>query len=298
METMIEAIAERVARGGAVDDADARAIVASHDLIAITMMADDVRRRRHGARTTFLRVFEIHGDAVPPALPPAFSAGEVRIVGRPVSGEAAVAAVRQAAALAPGVPLSGFSLADLAAVASEAGITVDSLCASLRAAGLDLVAEAPVAMPDLAPAVEAARRAGLAVTRLTVTRLEDEERIAAAVRARDIQHALGGFRAFAPLPREASITRPSTGYDDLKQVALARLLAADIASIQVDWVLYGPKLAQVALTAGADDVDGVTAVESGALGTRRSAIEEIRGNIRAASLEPVERNARWEAAGA
>ena len=58
----------------------------------------------------------------------------------------------------------------------------------------------------------------------------------------------------------------------------------------MDWALYGPKLAQVALTIGADDVDGVAAVDPGTLGARRSPLEEIRGNIRAAGLEPVERN--------
>jgi aminodeoxyfutalosine synthase len=67
-------------------------------------------------------------------------------------------------------------------------------------------------------------------------------------------------------------------------------MASNIPSIQVDWTLYGPKLAQVALTVGADDVDGVAAVDPGILGTRRSPIEEITGNIRAASLEPRERD--------
>jgi aminodeoxyfutalosine synthase len=113
-------------------------------------------------------------------------------------------------------------------------------------------------------------------------------------RARDLQAAVGGFKVFAPLPRTFPVAQPSTGFDDVKQVALARLLVSNIDSIQVDWPLYGPKLAQVALTVGADDVDGITAVETGALGTRRSGIEEIRGNIRAAALEAVERNARFE----
>jgi hypothetical protein len=41
---------------------------------------------------------------------------------------------------------------------------------------------------------------------------------------------------------------------------------------------------------GADDVDGVEALDPGLLGTRRSPLEEIRGNIRAAGLEAVERD--------
>jgi aminodeoxyfutalosine synthase len=99
------------------------------------------------------------------------------------------------------------------------------------------------------------------------------------------------------LPRVISIAAPSTGYDDVRQVALARVIAENIESIQVDWSLYGPKLAQFALTTGANDVDAIAAVDPGTLGTRRSPIEEIRGNIRSAALEPVERNARFEAIG-
>ena len=80
-------------------------------------------------------------------------------------------------------------------------------------------------------------------------------------------------------------------------MALARLLVRNIESIQVDWPLYGPKLAQVALTVGADDVDGIVAADPGLLGTRRSPIEEILGNIRAAGLDPIERNGLFEQAG-
>jgi aminodeoxyfutalosine synthase len=92
-----------------------------------------------------------------------------------------------------------------------------------------------------------------------------------------------------------SVASPTTGYDDVKQVALARLIVDNIESIQVDWQLYGPKLAQFALTVGADDIDSVAAVDPGTLGTRRSPVEEIRGNIRSAGLEPVERTAQFEA---
>ncbi len=294
MESMMDAIAERVQQGGAITDGDARAILDSHDLIGIGMMADDARRRRHGLRTTFLRVFEVHVDAPPSTLPEKMSAGEIRIVGRPASLAAAVRAVVAVKTLAGAVPLSGFSLADLKTVADT---TLADTCAALAQAGLEMIAEAPVDEVGAAD-IEAARRSGLTVTRMTVTALADNQRIDMAARARDLQAAAGGFLTFAPLARTMSITAPSTGYNDVKQVALARLMVQGIESIQVDWPLYGPKLAQVALTVGADDVDGVAAVEAGILGTRRSAIEEIRGNIRAAALEPLERNARWEAVGA
>ncbi len=128
-----------------------------------------------------------------------------------------------------------------------------------------------------ATAVRAARDAGLGVWRLTVQRLADNARIATVERARDLQAAVGGFRAFAPLPRTVSVTEPTTGYDDVKQVALARVVVTNIDSIQVDWPIYGPKLAQVALTVGADDVDGIAAVDPG---RARHAAQPDRGNQR------------------
>src|SRR3954452_4870785 len=99
-----------------------------------------------------------------------------------------------------------------------------------------------------------------------------------------------------PMPRVTSVAPPTACYDDVQQIAGARLLVDNIESIQVDWALYGPKLAQVALTMGADDVDGLSPLE-GDLGRRRSPLEEIRGNIRAAGLEPVERDGTYRERG-
>jgi aminodeoxyfutalosine synthase len=189
--------------------------------------------------------------------------------------------------------VTGFSLADLQTLAPDSD-GLATLCSRLHDAGLEAIAEVPLDLLDEpADAVRAARDAGLGVWRLTVHNLSATGRIASVECARDLQAAVGGFRAFAPLPRVMSITTPTTGYDDVKQIALARVVVTNIDSIQVDWPLYGPKLAQVALTVGADDVDGVAAVDSGLLGTRRSPIEEIKGNIRAAALEAVERDGRF-----
>lgn len=286
----LEGVAERVSRGDALSSEDGLAILATTDIIETGVLADSARRRRHEARTTFVRVFETHVDAPASSLPSGISAGEVRIVGTPRDADAALAAVRATARIAGSIPLTGFSLADLARIS---GSTADlgTLCSGLRDAGLRAVAEVPVdGFDNATAAVEAARRGGLAVLRMTVHALEENQRMAIVQRARALQADAGGFRAFAPLPRTMSIALPTTGYDDVKMIALARLVVDNIDSIQVDWPLYGPKLAQVALTVGADDVDGVAAVDPGTLGTRRSPIEEITGNIRAAALEPSERD--------
>jgi hypothetical protein len=272
-------------------------ILTTRDLIAVGVQGDDVRRRMHGARTTFVRVFEIHVDAPAPVRPDNFAAGEIRIAGRPENEAAAAAAVKAAAAIANGIPVSGFSLADLQALAPDAD-ALALLCSRLHDAGLEAIAATPLdGLAQPATAVRAARDAGLGVWRLTIDALADDARIASVEAARDLQAAVGGFRAFAPLPRTMSVTTPTTGYDDLKQISLARLIVSNIDSIQVDWPLYGPKLAQVALTVGADDIDGIAAVDPGVLGTRRSPIEEIKGNIRAAGLEAVERDGRFRLIG-
>ena len=76
-------------------------------------------------------------------------------------------------------------------------------------------------------------------------------------------------------------------------MALTRLLLPSVPSVQVDWTLYGPKLAQVALTMGADDLDAVTAEDDAPDGRRRAPLEEVLRNIRAAGLTPCERDGAY-----
>jgi CofH/MqnC C-terminal region len=273
---------------------EAQAILADRNLIAVGARGDDARRRRHGNKSTFVRVFEVHTDAIPAALPASASPGEIRVTGKPSSVAAAVASIKAARALGGATPVSAYSLDDLLELAGGGLASLTDLVARLAAAGLDIIAEAPLdRLADAAGAIRAAHDGGVQVPRLTVRELPAGDELRFVTVARDVQASVGGVRAFAPLARISAVAQPSTGYDDVKQIAVARLLADNIESIQVDWALYGPKLAQVALTMGADDVDSVSALE-GDLGRRRSPIEEIRGNITAAGLEPVERDATWK----
>ena len=266
----------------------AQEILETPDLIEAGMAGDEARRRRHGTNTTFVRVFEIHVDAPPQALSPRTDAGEFRIVGRPASLDAAIAAVRAAVVLANGRPVTGFTVDALQSVG-----TLEHVSRSLSEAGLAAVAQLPIdRVTDAGAAASALRAGGLEINAITIDELSDEAaaRLEICDRAARLQSAVGGFKAFAPLPRIMSATKPTTGYDDVKQIALARVVVDNVPSIQVDWALYGPKMAQVALTVGADDVDNVSAVDPGILGTRRSPLEEIKTNIRAAALEAVERD--------
>lgn len=266
----------------------AQQILETPDLIEAGMAGDEVRRRMHGVKTTFVRVFEIHVEAPPHALPPRTDAGEFRIVGRPASLAAAAAAVRAAVSLATGRPVTGFTVDALQSIGP-----LEAVGRVLRDAGLTAVAQLPIdRVADASAAASALRDSGLEIQTITIEELADDPsaRLEICQRVRQLQQTAGGFKAFAPLPRVLSTTKPTTGYDDVKQIALARVVVDNVPSIQVDWALYGPKMAQVALTVGADDVDNVSAVDPGILGTRRSPLEEIRTNIKAAALEAVERD--------
>jgi aminodeoxyfutalosine synthase len=277
-----------------VTEADLASLATSHDIISLGMLADEARRARHGARTTFVRVADVPSEPGAAIAPPP-GAGEIRIVGSPASRRAALERVREVVAQAHGVPVSGFSHADLEELSAREGVTLRALLEALHGVGLDLIAEAPFdLLKDAHRSIEEVNIAGLALARLTIHRLPGAAAAPLLRQISALQYAVAVIRAFAPLPRRVNPAVPTTGYEDVRRVALARLFLDNVPSIQVDWSLYGPKLAQVALTVGADDVDGVEAADDLSEGRRRAPLEEIRRNIRAAGLEPVERNGRFE----
>ncbi len=287
-------IAATLSAGERLREVDARALTASHDLLTLGMLAADARRRRHGDRITFVRVAVVGLEDAPLELDDRAmaAAGEIRVVGVPLDLAAARDRVAAVASAAGGIPLSAFSLADLAALATEAGRPLADVLTQLEEAGLELVAEAPIdRLEDPVTSFRAVQQAGLRVARVTLDQPFGVDQREGIRRVVELQAAVGNVRAFAPLARRVE---HSTGYDDVKQVALARLLVDNIESIQVDWALHGPKLAQVALSFGADDVDAVSPVDRPELGRRRTSLEEIRHNIRSASLVPLERNGRFE----
>jgi aminodeoxyfutalosine synthase len=275
-------------------DAELTTLASTHDIISLGVLADDLRRERHGMNTTFVRVSDVVADVGAPVVRPA-AAGELRIVGVAASRAAAVERVKEVAAAADGAAVSAFSLADLEQLAARESVTLRALLEELRAAGLELVAEAPVdRLQNARRSIEEVNIAGLSLARLTVHHAPSADPMPLLKSVADLQRTVAVVRAFAPLPRHVNPAAPTTGYEDVKHVALARIVVDNVASIQVDWSLYGPKLAQVALTVGADDVDAVSAAEETTEGRRRAPLEEIRRNIRAAGQEPIERNGRFD----
>jgi aminodeoxyfutalosine synthase len=295
--TMVELqdLEARATAGEAFPRADAERVMACADLVSIGVLGEAARKAIRGNRVTFGRVC-----LVPPGAAPADrgQAGEVRLTGTPASAEDARARVRSAVALAAGVPLTGFSLADLLDLAGGDHLALLDLARALRADGLEAVAEVPIdRLGDSENAVEVMRavtRGGLGAWRAVIDQAAQAARLDLIERASVLQRATGALRAFAPLARLDSRDQPSTGYDDVRAIAVARLVCRAIPSIQVDWSLYGPKLAQVAIAYGADDLDAVPALDAVGLGPRRSPAEDVRRQIAAAFAEPAERNGRYE----
>jgi len=227
---------------------------------------------------------------VVPTFRSADSAGEVRIFPTPHSLDAAIGLVEKARDIAGGVPLAAFCLFELGKLPEGLPVVLPAL----KKAGLDAVTQAPIdRLTEPERALESLADAGLTLARMTVNETPEREWISVCRDVADLQTRLRTIRAFAPLARTIDATQPTTGYEDVKRIALARLVVDNVDMIQVDWALYGPKLAQVALTFGADDIDSVAAVDDDSHGRRRSPVEEIRRSIHAAGFEPVERDGRF-----
>ncbi len=286
--TAFDVYMDRINRGERLTADEIRELSVTPDILSLGMLADTVRRRLHESRATFLRVAEIAFDNQAP-LSQLAAAREIRLTGSPAAFDAGIAAVEAARAAAGVRRVSAFSWADIDRWSAAA--STGQVLARLKQAGLDAIADLPLdAIDNPRDAVESLKDSGFNQLRLTVGKAPADARTVLLIRASELQESSGAIQSLNPLPMSLSTFRPTTGYEDVKMVAIARLAAPNVASIQVDWPRYGPKLAQVALTFGADDVDGVSASDEAPEGRRRAARAEIERNIQAAGLNPVERD--------
>ena len=120
-----------------------------------------------------------------------------------------------------------------------------------------------------------------------------------------MQDETRGFVCFIPLafhPENTALSHlpKPTGFLDLKNIAASRLLLDNFPHIKAYWIMLTPRIAQVALRFGADDIDGTVVEEkiyhdagaTTAQGLRRS---ELLRLIREAGREPVERDTLYRA---
>ncbi len=127
-----------------------------------------------------------------------------------------------------------------------------------------------------------------------------EDRIDHLLRLRDLQDRTGGFQAFIPLSfhspnTEIKKSAYTTGFDDLKTLAVSRLMLDNFDHIKAYWVMLGEKISQVSLSFGVDDLDGTVVEEritKAAGGTTDGSMtrDDIVQLIKQAGRTPVERD--------
>ncbi|HXX59009.1 MAG TPA: aminofutalosine synthase MqnE [Thermodesulfovibrionales bacterium] len=130
------------------------------------------------------------------------------------------------------------------------------------------------------------------------------ERVDHFLRLRELQDETGGFQAFIPLAYHPQNTDMGGGYtsgiDDLKTIAVSRLVLDNIPHIKAYWIMLGEKIAQLSLLFGADDLDGTIIEEkithaAGATSSEGMTRRELVNLIERAGKRAVERDAFYRA---
>ena len=121
---------------------------------------------------------------------------------------------------------------------------------------------------------------------------------------RNLQDETHGFVGFVPLPYQPEnngipVEHPPTGFDGLRTIAVSRIYLDNFDHITAYWVGLGLKLAQVALSYGADDLHGTIIEEhifhmAGAKSPQLQTEADLLKAIREAGRTPVQRNTFYE----
>ena len=130
-----------------------------------------------------------------------------------------------------------------------------------------------------------------------------EERVDHLLKLRELQDETNGFMSFIPLAYQPGKTqvvrRQASAIDDLKTIAIARLVFDNVPHIKAYWVTMGEEIASVALHFGADDIDGTIGEErimhaadaASPVSLTRGRLVEL---IRESGCTPVERDAVYD----
>ena len=184
----------------------------------------------------------------------------------------------------PDVHIQAFTCVEIQHLADLAGKPVEETLAELQAAGLGSLpgGGAEVFSPRIREltcpkkldgagwlrVAQTAHRCGLkSNATMLYGHIETiDERLEHLDALRRAQDETGGFMTFIPLafhPKNTGLAdlARTGGVDDLKNIAVARLMLDNFPHIKAYWVMIGPKLAQVALSFGADDLDGTVKEE-------------------------------------
>ena len=218
----------------------------------------------------------------------------------------------------PQVHIKAFTMVEVAFLAKRAKLPIPIALERMKEAGVDscpgggaeifadrvrhIICDHKI---DGAEWLETAKMVHQAGLRSNATMLyghieNEEDRIDHMLKLRAVQDETGGFQTFIPLAFHPENTvlghlPRTTGFDDMRQIAVGRLMLDNFAHIKSYWQMVTPKMAQISLRFGADDIDGTVVEEkiyhdAGATtpqGMRRADLERL---IREAGREPVERD--------
>jgi aminodeoxyfutalosine synthase len=226
--------------------------------------------------------------------------------------------VRGLKARFPHVHLKAFTMVEVAYLAKRAKLSIRETLAQLKAAGVDslpgggaeifadrirhIICDHKI---DGDQWLETARLAHQLGLRSNATMLyghieSDEDRVDHLLKLRALQDETGGFQTFIPLafhPANTPLAHlpTTTGLNDIRQIAVSRLVLDNFAHIKAYWQMLSPKIAQIALRFGADDLDGTVIEEkiyhdAGATTPQGLRRQELVRLIREAGREPIERD--------
>ncbi len=236
--------------------------------------------------------------------------------------------LRRIKAVLPQVVIQAFTAVEVDYLSQTSGLPLEETLARLQAAGLDSLpgGGAEVFSPRVRKRIcpkkisgerwleihAAAHRLGIQTNAtLLYGHIETvEERVEHLLALRQQQDRTGGFLTFIPLAfhpvntktGEEIAGKATSGYDDLRTIAVSRLVLDNFPHIKAMWIQIGEKMAQVALSFGADDLDGTVMEEkiyhsAGATTPQHSAKEKLRSLIRGAGKMPVERDTLYRRVG-
>jgi len=218
----------------------------------------------------------------------------------------------------PGVHLKAFTMVEVGYFARISKLSIRDTLLALKDAGVDSLpgGGAEIFNPRVRKVIcdhkvsgqqwlNIARTAHQIGLRSNATMLyghieSDEERVEHLLALRTLQDETGGFVAFIPLafhPENtglAHLPKP-TGFTDLKTMAISRLLLDNFDHIKAYWIMLTPRVAQIALRFGADDIDGTVVEEkiyhdAGATTAQFTPRAQLERLIREAGRVPVERD--------
>jgi cyclic dehypoxanthinyl futalosine synthase len=230
--------------------------------------------------------------------------------------------LRQLKATFPRIHLHAFSAPEVWFIAKVERMPVAEVIARLKAAGLDSIPGGGAevledetrrrilsrAKASTAQWLDVHRQAHLQRMRTTATMMFGvgepfAARVEHLLRVRDLQDETGGFTAFIPWTFQEENTamqgevEPSGGYDYLRTLALSRLALDNITHVQGSWVTQGPKIGQLSLFFGADDLGSIMLEENvvaAAGASWRMTQAEMERLIAAAGFTPRQRRTLYD----